>query len=55
MTLPVGAKDFLAYTPFLASDFLPRSSILSAEVDVMLPQFDCEAAKIAVDAVDPDF
>jgi Protein of unknown function (DUF3433) len=54
LTLPVGAKDFLAYTPFQAKKILPANSTLSVEVDVMLPQFECEAAKITMDRVAQD-
>ena len=54
LTLPTGAKAFFAYTPFQASGIMSKGSKLSAEVDVMLPQFDCEVARITTDPIDQD-
>lgn len=45
LTWPVGAKDHLAYSSFGAEVTLPLNSEISMEADVMLPQFDCEAAE----------
>jgi Protein of unknown function (DUF3433) len=49
LTLPVGAKDYFAYTAFGAKGVLPPHTRLSTEVDVMLPQFECETVKATVD------
>jgi Protein of unknown function (DUF3433) len=49
LTLPVGAKDYFAYTAFETKGVLPPQSRLSTEVDVLLPQFECETAKVTAD------
>lgn len=54
LTLPVGAKDYYAYTAFGAEGISPLNARLSTDIDVFLPQFDCEAAKIITDPIDQD-
>jgi hypothetical protein len=54
LTLPVGAKDYLAYTAFGTKGVLPPKSRLSTEVEVMLPQFECETVKVTADQMRQD-
>lgn len=52
LTLPIGAKGSLAYTTFGSRGELPSKATLSSKVEVMVPQFDCEAAKVTPLSVD---
>lgn len=54
LTLPLGAKDNLAYAAFGPKERLPPNSRLFTTADVMIPQFECEAAKVTPDPIIQD-